>query len=104
MSVFRVGERASIGCDEGCDIPMEDKGVSAQHCTIERVDGRYILNDLDSREGTFVNGIPVKQREIVSGDEIVIGNSAFLFSVERQPKAESSEVRLAERSGSATQV
>ena len=104
MSVFRVGERASIGCDEGCDIPMEDKGVAAQHCTIERVDGRYILNDLDSREGTFVNGIPVKQREIVSGDEIVIGNSGFLFSVERQPKAESSEVRLAERSGSAAQV
>jgi Nif-specific regulatory protein len=104
MSVFRLAECVTIGSGDESDIRMEDKTISPRHCTIERFDDRYILSDLDSREGTFINGIPVRQREIVSGDEITIGNSAFLFSADNQQRAESSEVRFAERSESAAQV
>ena len=104
MSVFRLGECVTIGFGDESNIRIEDQTISPRHCTIEPVGGRYILRDLDSREGTFVNGIPVREREIVSGDEITIGNSAFLFSAESQQRAESSDVRLAERSELAAQV
>jgi len=104
MSVFRLGARVSIGSGEESDIRIEDKGVAAQHCTIDCTDGRYMLSDLDGRDGTFINGIPVKQREIASGDEIAVGNSAFLFSAEKQHPGEGSEVRLKERNDAAAQV
>jgi len=104
MSVFRLGTRVSIGSDEESDIRIEEKSVSARHCTIECIDGHYMLNDLDSCDGTFINGIPVKQREMVSGDEIAIGNSTFLFSAEKPHQGEGSEVRLEERNETAAQV
>ena len=103
MSIFRLGERVSIGTSEANEIQLEDKGVWERHCEIERVDGRLLLNDLTGQDSTFVNGIPVKQREVVSGDEIAIGNSAFLLSIEGR-KSESSEVRLAESGEPAKEI
>ena len=64
-------------------VRLEDPWVSAHHCTIAEQNGRYVLGDLESHAGTFVNGIPVKQRELKGGDEIAIGNSLFLFQEEK---------------------
>jgi transcriptional regulator with GAF, ATPase, and Fis domain len=96
MSVFRLGDRVSIGSAEGNEIRIEEEAVSERHCLVELADGRYVLRDLDSRSGTFVNGIPVKEREVVSGDEVAVGNTVFLFSGDAQRLAESSEVTLNE--------
>jgi transcriptional regulator with GAF, ATPase, and Fis domain len=76
-----VGE-VGMGGDPHNAIRLEDPWVSAHHCTITEQDGRCVLHDLESHAGTFVNGIPVKQRELKSGDEVAIGNSLFLFQAE----------------------
>jgi len=70
MSVFRVADRVSIGCGEGNEIRLADGAVSERHCTIAFEDGRFVLRDLESRAGTLVNGIPIKEREVTKGDEI----------------------------------
>ena len=78
-------------------IRLEDSAVSPHHCVIESHDGKVVLTDLESHFGTFVNGIPVKDRELKSGDQIAVGNSVFLFETEKpsqpcsQPGAVKSE-------------
>jgi pSer/pThr/pTyr-binding forkhead associated (FHA) protein len=44
-------------------------------------EGRCTILDLDSRNGTFVNRVPVKERELENGDEVRIGEYVFLFLV-----------------------
>ena len=59
---------------------------------------------MDSDSGTFVNGIPVKQRVLAPGDQIAIGSSLFLFEVERAPAPARSAVQLDEISAAGAQV
>jgi transcriptional regulator with GAF, ATPase, and Fis domain len=93
-SEFPVVSEVSMGRDAKNTVRLEDPWVSSLHCTITEENGRCILNDLDSHAGTFVNGIPVKQRELKSGDEVAIGNSIFLFQAEQAVRSPSSEVRM----------
>lgn len=90
-----VGEMV-MGKDADNTVRLEDPWVSAHHCKITEQNGHYILNDLDSHAGTFVNGIPVKQRELKSGDEVAIGNSIFMFREERAVSSPSSELHMDE--------
>jgi transcriptional regulator with GAF, ATPase, and Fis domain len=93
-SEFPVVSEVSMGRDAKNTVRLEDPWVSSLHCTITEENGRCILNDLDSHAGTFVNGIPVRQRELKSGDEVAIGNSIFLFQAEQAVRSPSSEVRM----------
>jgi len=76
-------------------LPM-DLAVSRRHCTIEQVEERYELADLDSHNGTFVNGIPVRHKVIDHGDTIRVGHSEFLFLVHEGEDVESSALRLSD--------
>ena len=86
-----------MGRDAGNDIVIEDPAVSPHHSRIALQDGVLILSDLHSHSGTFVNGIPVKQRELKSGDELAIGDSVFVFEAEESRNTESSSLQLCER-------
>ena len=52
--------------------------------------GQFKIQDLNSRNSTFVNGVPVTERVLASGDEIKIGNSLFVF-VEQDTQEERNE-------------
>ncbi|HXX14562.1 MAG TPA: sigma 54-interacting transcriptional regulator [Candidatus Eremiobacteraceae bacterium] len=93
-SEFPILEQVILGRDTGNTVRIEDPWVSARHCTITENHGRYILVDLESHAGTFVNGIPVKERDLKSGDEIAIGNSLFLFQEERAAISPASSVQM----------
>jgi transcriptional regulator with GAF, ATPase, and Fis domain len=72
----------SVGRLEANQLCLADPAVSRRHCTIEKVgnlNGHYELIDLDSRSGTFVNGMPVLRRSLEHGDTIRIGNTDFVF-------------------------
>lgn len=56
-----------------------DRVVSKEHCHIELVDGRYVLRDLGSLNGTFVNGERVEEHTLAPGDEITIGSTRIVF-------------------------
>jgi transcriptional regulator with GAF, ATPase, and Fis domain len=68
-------------------ICIPDQAVSRQHCLLEAEGERVTLQDLDSRNGTRVNGIPVKNRLLQDGDLIEVGDSQFLFVLGRPPSA-----------------
>ena len=81
--VFSLERGASIGRFPGNDIALEDSTASRNHARIRIEGGGFILTDLGSQNGTFVNLSQVKEVELKNGDEIKIGNSTFRF--EREP-------------------
>lgn len=77
---FELGSEAiGIGRGVGNDIRLEDTEVSRRHATIEHADGRFSIVDRDSSNGTYVNGVPVRVRDLISSDQIQIGRSVLLF-------------------------
>ena len=83
-----------IGREAGNAIRLEDSEVSPFHCVIESHGGKVMLTDLESQFGTFVNGIPVKDRELKSGDQLAVGNSVFLFETEKLRSTASSPLQI----------
>ena len=77
-----VDGRLAIGRAESNQFRIIDPLVSRQHCTIQLRDGQYELTDLDSRNGTFLNGIPAKCKTLEHGDAIRVGGSEFVFLIE----------------------
>lgn len=88
--IFPVQEKVTIGREPSSTIHISDVAISRQHCVINREK----LFDLDSLNGTFVNGIPVKEKVLEHGDRIDIGASRFLY-LTREEQEEVS-VRLSE--------
>jgi two-component system, NtrC family, response regulator HydG len=81
-SEFRFSAPMSIGRDASNPICIDDPAVSPLHCKIARQNDGFLLTDQDTASGTFVNGIPVKQRVLAPGDQIAVGSSLFLFQMD----------------------
>jgi diguanylate cyclase (GGDEF)-like protein len=68
----------TIGRNPRADLHLPEDGVSRKHARICWIDGRYVLEDLASQNGTFVSGQPVSVLELRQGDVIRIGPVATL--------------------------
>ncbi|MCX7410155.1 MAG: FHA domain-containing serine/threonine-protein kinase [Planctomycetales bacterium] len=66
--------RVTIGRNDNCTIQLNDQSISGRHCEIHFDGTRWWITDLGSRNGTRVNGVPIKQRPLKPGDEITIGS------------------------------
>ena len=72
-----------LGSRQDCvDILLNDRSVSRMHAQIDEAQGKLYLYDLNSTNGTFVNGQRIKSEEyeIKEGDEIQIGNVRFVLA------------------------
>jgi transcriptional regulator with GAF, ATPase, and Fis domain len=72
-------DEVSIGRDPSNEISLLDSLVSRRHCLIRKEANTFRLQDLDSRNNSFVGGVPVKERVLVHGDQIRVGNSILIF-------------------------
>jgi DNA-binding NtrC family response regulator len=75
-------DRFSIGRKAENSLSQADLSISRHHCTIEFSGDSFLITDHDSQNGTFVNGIPIKQRPLFHGDQIAVGISVFVFLLE----------------------
>ena len=81
---------ATIGRDPANVVAIVDPSVSRKHCLLrQEEDGRFSIKDLESRNGTLVNGNPMKEQYLHHGDEITTGDSLFLFLVDDEDRAAS---------------
>lgn len=69
----------TIGREEDNQIRLNDERVSRFHAKVQEDDGRIILTDLESTNGTRVNGHPVKMRVLQVGDQVLIGRCLLLY-------------------------
>ncbi|MEE8409541.1 MAG: FHA domain-containing protein, partial [Myxococcota bacterium] len=84
--------RVTIGRSPRNDITLNDPEVSKQHAEIHVGSDGCVLTDLESSNGTFINGRAVKQHVFAQGDVIEFGTSRFTF--EAEPKLRRSTVTI----------
>lgn len=66
-----------------CDCVIDNQTISRNHVRVSKVDNRYYVMDLNSTNGTFVNGIRLidnETKEIINGDELMIGRIKLKFN------------------------
>src|SRR5581483_9664906 len=84
-----------IGRQAGATLQIANASVSRRHAMIEKDGDKFFIADLDSRNGTFVNDLPIKKRELQHGDRVRIGESQFFFLFEDTDEpARTSEIRF----------
>jgi len=90
---FRLGKVTNIGRDATLnDIVIDDPAMSRQHARIRLEDDQFVLYDLASLNGTFVNDEQVQKRALVDGDMIKMGETLFTFmEIKDKEKGKESE-------------
>jgi pSer/pThr/pTyr-binding forkhead associated (FHA) protein len=94
-----VGRLPSIiGHGPDADVRIEHCSISRAHCRIDCVDGEFVVEDLDSMHGTFVDGSRVRREALRPGSQLAIGLLSFLVQLraESVPVAPAEESLLAE--------
>lgn len=74
----------TVGREEGNDIQLNDERVSRCHFKVQRDNDRLVLTDLDSTNGTKVNGVECQLKILRHGDLIAVGRSLMLVGSESQ--------------------
>src|SRR6185312_14603329 len=68
-----------VGRDPGNLLAIPDPSLSRRHCLIVPAEDGFRIRDLESRNGTYVNGVAVKEGSLKHGDQISIGDSVFIL-------------------------
>jgi len=77
---FKIGEYAVIGRSSDASVTLEDPEVSRNHARVSKSDlGAYLLEDLGSKNGTQVNGLPITRHLLSFGDKIQVGPHVMLL-------------------------
>jgi hypothetical protein len=72
----------NIGRDSSNQLRLVDPQISRQHAQLRFIQGHFVVFDLDSGEGTFVNGVPVSSHVLKPGDVIQLASLPLVFGVE----------------------
>jgi transcriptional regulator with GAF, ATPase, and Fis domain len=103
---FPLGAEAfSIGRQASNALQVLDPAASRLHCRIEPAKGGFLVRDLGSRQGTFVNGRPVHEHRLAEGDLVAVGEVLLLFQAptgdgpgrEAEPRALTDEASFTAR-------
>src|SRR5579875_4002987 len=84
----------TIGREEGNALRLNDERVSRYHAKVQHDNGEIILTDLESTNGTRVNGNVVQIRRLRPGDRIGVGRSLLLFGSEEEINARNAALSL----------
>jgi two-component system response regulator HydG len=81
-----IDERGTtIGRDASNDVLLHDVGVADRHCVLKRTAGRFVIEDVDQRRPTLINGYSATGQSLEHGDRVLIGNAAFMFLLDDYP-------------------
>jgi hypothetical protein len=83
----------TIGREEGNTVQLNDERISRYHIKIQEDDGKLVLTDLESTNGTRVNGEDVQLRILRFGDVIAVGRSVLLYGTRDQIVGRLDELR-----------
>ena len=77
---YEVGDFLTIGREDCNTIPINDPFASGRHIRIEKRARGYLLRDMQSRNGTYINGTGIIEAYLQNNDKIMVGESIFIFS------------------------
>lgn len=86
--VLPDGSRVPLGPDPvvigrlpECAVVLGDPNVSRRHAEVRRAGEDVVVTDLGSTNGTRVNGVPVREQHLASGDEITVGSTTLVLEL-----------------------
>ena len=94
----------TIGRKEGNDLVIDNQAVSGFHARILREDQDFVIEDLNSLNGTFINGRKVSRYVLKNSDVVLIGNHTIEFFSEKPSDAEAQRPVVKGRSMEETMV
>ena len=68
-----------VGRDAGCDIQIDNLGISRTHCQFIRRGSQYLVQDMNSSNGTYVNGQKIGEHYLNDGDQILVGKHTLIY-------------------------
>jgi predicted component of type VI protein secretion system len=77
-----------VGRDASVDIVIDNLGVSRSHCQFLRRGTAFILQDMNSSNGTYVNGQKVGEHYLNNGDQVMVGKYVLVYKNEQQSTAD----------------
>jgi Nif-specific regulatory protein len=97
----RVSERFPLGASEvrigrapNSTIRLDEPGIAWEHCVVSLSDGRYHVVDRRSGTGTYVNGMRTAEHWLEPGDQVVVGNTVFVYREDASPPVASSPQQM----------
>jgi pSer/pThr/pTyr-binding forkhead associated (FHA) protein len=75
----------TIGRRQDCDLCLPISVASRKHCEINMDQGRLMVHDLSSKNGTFVNGQKIEEVRLKPGDQLRIGPVTFVIQIDGNP-------------------
>ncbi|MBN2579799.1 MAG: FHA domain-containing protein [Pirellulales bacterium] len=96
-----------LGRDSSNAVQLHDTEVSRQHAEIRCLDDQFSISDLDSSNGTFVNGRRIQHQPLQTGDQIQIGGTSILFTgrlEEADDLAHAVDIGLAQEDGDSSRI
>jgi len=66
---------------EGTDLVLDDAKISSRHCQIDVMGREFYVRDLDSLNGTYLNGHKIRSSQILPGDSLRVGKTTLVFCV-----------------------
>ena len=80
MTVQLIKDCTTIGRSAQTDVPLADDNCSRQHCQVRKWAGKFLVEDLQSKNGTFVNGSKITgEHNLNDGDLIAVGDTTIVF-------------------------
>jgi transcriptional regulator with PAS, ATPase and Fis domain len=79
--MVEFSDQCRIGRQSSSDVSLIDEAVSREHAVIRRVEDGYVIEDLDSRNGTYVNGLRSKRSALGDAAQVRVGQSHLYFSM-----------------------
>lgn len=86
--MYQLPTPVSIGREEENTLRLNDERVSRFHAKVQEENGCVILTDLESTNGTRVNGLPIQMRVLQFGDQIQLGKSLLVYGSPEQLDAQ----------------
>ena len=84
VEIKLTNQPLTIGRSPKADVVLSDEKASRLHCGIRWRDKQYLLKDLESKNGTYVNNEPVESAVLKPGDKLRVGGT--VFAVEPSPR------------------
>jgi pSer/pThr/pTyr-binding forkhead associated (FHA) protein len=79
---YAIGDGVVIGRSDDADVALTDPDVSRAHARVTRIAGdSFIVEDLGSRNGTFVDGRRIGSEILSNMGEVTLGNTTLLFTI-----------------------
>jgi len=84
----------SIGREAGNFVQLDDNEVSRRHAEVRRIGDGFVVGDLNSSNGTWLNSRKIERAELASGDQIQVGRTILVYSGEDEDAATAGSVDI----------